>query len=58
MIKCGLNQKDLAAKLGITQPTISKKFKYNDWRESDLREIAKVCGAEYEAVFKLNNETI
>lgn len=58
MIKCGLNQKELAAKLGITQPALSKKFKLNDWRESDLRKIASVCNAEYEAIFKFNNEAI
>lgn len=58
MIKCGINQKELAAKLGISQPVLSKKFKMNNWRESDLKEIAKACGAEFESVFKYNNETI
>lgn len=58
MIKCGTNQKELAAKLGVTQPVLSKKFKLNNWRESDLEEIAKVCGAEFETVFKFNGETI
>jgi len=58
MIKCGTNQKELAAKLGISQPALSKKFKQNDWRESDLEEIAKVCGAEFNTVFKINNEVI
>ncbi len=58
LIKCGSNQKELAEKLGISQPALSKKFKLNDWRESDLREIAKVCGAEYTNGFKLNDEII
>lgn len=58
MIKCGTNQKTLAAKLGISQPALSKKFKQNNWRESDLEEIAKACGAEFNTVFKYNNETI
>ena len=52
MIKCGTNQKELAVKLGISQPALSKKFKQNDWRESDLEEIAKVCGAEFDTMFK------
>lgn len=58
MIKCGTNQKELATKLGVSQPVLSKKFKLNNWRESDLEEIAKACGAEFETVFKYNDETI
>lgn len=58
LIKCGSNQKELAEKLGISQPALSKKFKLDDWRESDLREIAKVCGVECETVFKFKDETI
>lgn len=58
MIKCGINQKELAAKLGISQPALSKKFKQDDWRESDLEEIAKACGAEFDTIFKINNEVI
>lgn len=58
LIKCGSNQKELAERLGISQPALSKKFKLNDWRESDLKEIAKVCGAEYTNGFKINDEII
>ena len=58
LIKCGTNQKELATKLGVSQPVLSKKFKLNNWRESDLEEIAKICGAEFDVVFKFNNETI
>lgn len=58
MIKCGITQTELAERLGVTQPVISKKFKLNNWRESDLEKIAKVCNAEYEMVFKFNNEII
>ena len=58
MIKCGTNQKELATKLGVSQPVLSQKFKLNNWRESDLEEIAKICGAEFDGVFKGNNETI
>lgn len=58
MIKCNTNQKELATKLGISQPALSKKFKLDDWRESDLRKIAKVCGVEYINGFKINDEVI
>lgn len=58
MIRAGLNQKTLAERLGITQPTLSSKFKLNDWRESDLRKIAEICGCSYEGHFKFNNGDI
>ena len=52
LIKCGMTQKELAEKLGISQPTLSGKFKLNDWRESDLQKIAQICGCKYEGFFK------
>lgn len=58
MIKRDITQKELAEKLGISQPTLSKKFKLDDWRETDLKQIAQVCGCEYEGFFLLNNERI
>ena len=36
---------------------ISKKFKYNDWRESDVREICSAIGVECETIFKLEDGT-
>ena len=58
MVRCGTNQKELATKLGITQPTLSKKFKLDDWRESDLKEIAKICGCSYEGTFNIKQVNI
>lgn len=58
LIEVNLNQKELAEKLGVTQPVLSKKFKLDDWRESDLQEIAKVCGCDYISKFKLDNKEI
>ena len=58
MSRRGINQKELASRLGVTQPVLSKKFKLNNWRESDLQEIAQVCGAEYITLFKYNDEII
>lgn len=52
-----MNKKELADKLGTSQPNLSKKFKYNDWRESDVREICTVIGIECETIFKLEDGT-
>lgn len=53
-----INKKELADKLGTSQPNLSKKFKYNDWRESDVKEICSVIGIECETIFKLDDGTI
>lgn len=53
-----MTQKELADKLQISQPALSQKYKLDDWRESDLKKIAEVCGCKYESFFKLNNEEI
>lgn len=56
--KLEINQKELANKLGTTQQNISKKFKYNDWRESDVKQICSVLEIECETVFKLRDGTV
>lgn len=56
--KLQINQKELADKLRTTQQNISKKFKYNDWRESDIKEICSVLGIECETIFKLKDGTV
>lgn len=58
MIKKGITQAELADKLNVAQPTLSKKFKLDDWRESDLKEIAKVCDCQYESSFIISGERI
>ena len=58
MIKKEITQADLANRLEVSQPTLSKKFKLDDWRESDLKQIAEVCGCEFEGSFILSNERI
>ena len=50
--RLNINKKELADKLGTSQPNISKKFKYNDWRESDVKEICSAIGVECETIFK------
>ena len=56
--RLGINKKELADKIGTSQPNLSKKFKYNDWRESDVKEICSAIGIECETIFKLNDGTI
>lgn len=58
MIKKDITQAELAEKLGVSQPTLSKKFKLDDWRESDLKEIARVCGCQHESNFIINGEKV
>jgi len=58
MIKCDINQKELANRLGVSQPTLSGKFKLDDWRESDLQKIAEICGCEFEGSFKSKDWTV
>ena len=53
-----ITQSDLASKLGITQPTLSGKFKLDDWRESDLKRIADICNCEYHTTFILDGKEI
>lgn len=53
-----INQRELADKLGTSQPNLSKKFKYNDWRESDVKEICAAIGVECETIFRLDDGTI
>lgn len=55
--RSGVTKKELAEKLGVSQPNVSKKFKYNDWRESDVIDICKALGIECEMVFKMNDGT-
>ena len=58
MVANDITQKELAAKLGISQPTLSGKFKLNDWRESDLRKIAAICNCEYKSSFMMDGREI
>ncbi len=46
-----MTQKQLAQKLGISEPTLSKKLTYDNWRENDLYKIAEACDCRYEGRF-------
>lgn len=54
----GYTKKVLADRLNTSQANISKKFKFDDWRESDLKEICKIIGVELDIVLKLEDGTI
>ena len=41
----------------MSQPNITKKFKYNDWRESDVVKVCEVIGVECEMIFKFDDGT-
>ncbi len=48
-----LTQKELARRLNISEPTLSKKMSLDNWREKDLYRIAEVCDCKYEGHFIL-----
>lgn len=50
-----ITQKEMAERLGISQPTLSGKFKLDNWREDDLKKIAEICECTYEGHFRLND---
>ena len=45
-----MTKKELAEKWGISQPSISQKFKENNWKESDLKKFCEITGYTYEVV--------
>lgn len=54
----GKTKKWLAEQWGIKQPSISQKFKDNNWKESDIRKFCEILNVKYEIVFTDNEETI
>ena len=49
----GITQKELAEKLNTPQSNLSKKYLKDDWRESDLIEIANVLNSDFKGTFVL-----
>ena len=47
----GMNFAELSKKLNRSPSTISDKMKRDDFRESDLKEIAEILNYDYEIVF-------
>lgn len=51
----GFIKKEVAEKINTSQQNLSKKFKFNDWRESDIREICNAIGIDVEIILKFDN---
>lgn len=49
--RAGKTKKWLAEQWGISQPSITQKFKANDWRESDVQKFCNIMGMQYEVIF-------
>lgn len=47
----GINQTELAAKMGITQGALSQRLKTGKFSDSDFELISKILGCEYKSGF-------
>ena len=47
LLEKDMQVKDLAVLLKCTPENLYKKFKKDDWKESDIQEIANVLNCEY-----------
>lgn len=55
LIRMNVSKRDLAKRLGQSPGNISKKFKLNNWREDDVREICDALGIDYHVTFTYKN---
>lgn len=51
----GITQQELAEKLNTPQSNLSKKYKKDNWKESDLQEIAEILNADFKGSFILRD---
>lgn len=56
--RSGHTKKWLAEKWNVSQPSISQKFKENNWKESDIQKFCDIIGCEYTVKFLFDNEVI
>lgn len=47
----GKTKKWLADQWGISQPSITQKFKEDNWKESDIRKFCDIMNMNYEVIF-------
>lgn len=47
----GKTKKWLADQWGISQPSITQKFKEDNWKESDIKKFCNIMKLNYEIVF-------
>ncbi len=57
LIKRNMTLTQLAEKLGVSQPNLSKKLKRNNFHEEELRKIAKLLDMKFEAHFVMEDGT-
>lgn len=53
----GITVTQLAAKLGTSQPALSKRLKTGKFTQSELEHIAEVLGCEYHSILVLPDGT-
>ena len=51
----GKTKKWLADQWGISQPSITQKFKEDNWKESDIKKFCSIMKLNYEIVFTDTN---
>ena len=57
--RSGKTKKWLAEQWGISQPSISQKFKEDNWKESDLKKFCEIMNLTYVINFTdRNGETL
>lgn len=54
--RSGHTKKWLAEQWGISQSSITQKFKENNWKESDIKKFCKIVGASYTSKFEYDGE--
>ena len=52
LLEKDMQVKDLAKLLNCTPENLYKKFKVDNWRENDVKEIAQVLGYTYKQSFE------
>ncbi|MFB7159268.1 helix-turn-helix transcriptional regulator [Lysinibacillus sp. NPDC056232] len=57
LIKRGMTLTQLAEKLEVSQPNLSKKLKRNNFNEEELRKIAELLDMKFEAHFIMEDGT-
>ena len=50
--RSGKTKKWLAEQWGISQPSITKKFQANDWKESDIKKFCEIMKIQLKYVRK------
>ncbi|MGE7113960.1 helix-turn-helix domain-containing protein [Lysinibacillus sp. NPDC047702] len=55
LIKTGMTVTEVAEALGTSSQNLSNKMRRDDFKVSELEEIAKICGVRFESNFILED---